>query len=66
MGEVMMETLERLRRMLNVEILEVEYEGETIIVYVPKDQVRIAVGTGGAAVKAAEIVLGRKIEERPR
>lgn len=62
----MTETLERLRRMLNVEILEVEYKEETIIVYVPEDQVRIAVGTGGAAVKAAELVLGRKIEVRAR
>lgn len=62
----MTETLEKLRRMLNVEILEVEYEGDKIIVYVPEDQVRIAVGTGGAAVRAAELVLGKKIEVRPR
>ena len=65
-GEAMTDTLERLRKMLNVEILEVEYDGDTIVVYVPKDQVRIAVGTGGAAVKAAELVLGRKIEVRAR
>jgi len=65
-GEAMTDTLERLRKMLNVEILEVEYDGDTIVVYVPRDQVRIAVGTGGAAVKAAELVLGRKIEVRAR
>ena len=52
--------------MLKVEILEVEYEGDKIIVYVPRDQVRIAVGSGGSAVKAAELVLGKKIEIRGR
>ena len=57
---------ERLRKMLNVEVLEVEYEGDKIIVYVPQDQVRIAVGTGGAAVKAAELVLGKKIEVKAK
>lgn len=62
----MTEVLERLRKMLNVEILEVEYEGDKIIVYVPEDQVRIAVGTGGAAVRAAELVLGKKIEVKAR
>ncbi len=65
-GGAMTDTLERLRKMLNVEILEVEYQGDTIVVYVPEDQVRIAVGTGGAVVKAAELVLGRKIEVRAR
>ncbi|ASJ01036.1 KH domain-containing protein [Thermococcus gorgonarius] len=60
------ETFEKLRRMLNVEILDVEYDGDKIVVYVPADQVRIAVGTGGAAVKAAELVLGKKIEVKAR
>ena len=58
--------IERLKQMLRVEIIEVEYSGDRIIVYVPKDQVRIAVGTGGSAVKAAELVLGKKIEIRGR
>jgi transcription antitermination factor NusA-like protein len=58
--------IQRLRQMLKVEILEVEYEGDKIIVYVPRDQVRIAVGSGGSAVKAAELVLGKKIEIRGR
>jgi transcription antitermination factor NusA-like protein len=62
----MSEIVERLRKMLNVEILEVEYDEDKIIVYVPADQVRIAVGTGGAAVRAAELVLGRKIEVRAK
>ena len=58
--------IQRLRQMLKVEILEVEYEGDKIIVYVPRDQVRIAVGSGGSAVKAAVLVLGKKIEIRGR
>ncbi|ASJ06753.1 KH domain-containing protein [Thermococcus pacificus] len=53
---------DRLEKMLNVKILEMEELEDKIIVYVPKDQVRIAVGSGGAAVKAAELVIGRKIE----
>lgn len=58
--------IQRLRQMLQVEVLEVEYEEGRIIVYVPRDQVRIAVGSGGSAVKAAELVLGKKIEIRGR
>ncbi|WP_324735373.1 KH domain-containing protein [Thermococcus sp. SY098] len=58
--------IDRLRQMLRVEVIDVEYSGDRIIVYVPKDQVRIAVGTGGSAVKAAELVLGKKIEIRGR
>lgn len=58
--------IERLKQMLRVDVIEVEYSGDMIIVYVPKDQVRIAVGSGGSAVKAAELVLGKKIEIRGR
>ncbi|HIP74761.1 MAG TPA: transcription elongation factor NusA [Thermococcus paralvinellae] len=58
--------IERLKQMLRVDVIDVEYSGDTIIVYVPKDQVRIAVGSGGSAVKAAELVLGKKIEIRGR
>ncbi len=61
-----MDIKERLEKMLRVEIMEVEYEGDKIIVYVPEDQVKMAVGSGGAAVKAAELVLGRKIEVKGR
>ena len=57
---------EELKRMLKVDILEIEYEGDKVIVYVPKDQVKIAVGSGGSAVRAAELVLGKKIEIRGR
>ncbi|AHF79524.1 MULTISPECIES: KH domain-containing protein [Thermococcus] len=58
--------IERLKQMLRVDVIDVEYSGDKIIVYVPKDQVRIAVGSGGSAVKAAELVLGKKIEIRGR
>ncbi len=53
---------DRLEKMLNVKILDMEEFDDKIIVYVPEDQVRIAVGSGGAAVKAAELVIGKKIE----
>ncbi|HDZ35824.1 MAG TPA: transcription elongation factor NusA [Thermococcus sp.] len=53
---------DRLEKMLNVKVLEIEELDDKIVVYVPEDQVRIAVGSGGAAVKAAELVIGKKIE----
>ncbi|AMQ19408.1 KH domain-containing protein [Thermococcus peptonophilus] len=56
---------ERLEKMLNVEIIRIEEAGDKIVVYVPADKVRIAVGSGGAAVKAAELVIGKKIEVKP-
>ncbi|AEK72720.1 hypothetical protein GQS_04095 [Thermococcus sp. 4557] len=57
---------DRLEKMLNVKILEIEEIEDKIVVYVPEDQVRIAVGSGGAAVKAAELVIGKKIEVKGR
>ncbi|ASJ11959.1 KH domain-containing protein [Thermococcus thioreducens] len=57
---------DRLEKMLNVRILEIEELEDKIVVYVPEDQVRIAVGSGGAAVKAAELVIGKKIEVKGR
>ncbi|AFL94681.1 hypothetical protein containing KH domain [Thermococcus cleftensis] len=57
---------DRLEKMLNVKILEIEELDDRIVVYVPEDQVRIAVGSGGAAVKAAELVIGKKIEVKGR
>ncbi|CAB50477.1 transcription elongation factor NusA [Pyrococcus abyssi] len=56
----------RLKEMLRVEIIDLEFQEDKIIVYVPKDQVRLAVGYGGAVVKSAELVLGKKIEIRGR
>ncbi|GAB6102469.1 KH domain-containing protein [Thermococcus atlanticus] len=61
-----MEIKERLEKMLRVEIIEIEYGEDKITVYVPRDQVKIAVGSGGTAVKAAELVLGRRIEVKGR
>lgn len=63
---MLMEIKERLEKMLRVEIIDIEYGEDKITVYVPKDQVKIAVGSGGTAVKAAELVLGRKIEVKGR
>ena len=57
---------ERLQKMLNVEILDIEETEDKVVVYVPADKVRIAVGSGGAAVKAAELVIGKKIEVRAK
>ena len=57
---------DRLEKMLNVKILDMEELDDKIVVYVPEDQVRIAVGSGGAAVKAAELVIGKKIEVKGR
>jgi len=60
------EIYSRLKEMLRVEILDIEFKDDKIIVYVPKDEVRLAVGYGGAVVKSAELVLGKKIEVRGR
>lgn len=57
---------DRLEKMLNVKILDLEELEDKVIVYVPEDQVRIAVGSGGAAVKAAELVIGKKIEVKAK
>ncbi|WP_297517772.1 KH domain-containing protein [Thermococcus sp.] len=57
---------DRLEKMLNVKILDMEELEDKIVVYVPEDQVRIAVGSGGAAVKAAELVIGKKIEVKSK
>ena len=57
---------DRLEKMLNVEILDIEETDDKIIVYVPAEKVRIAVGSGGAAVKAAELVIGKNIEVRAK
>ena len=57
---------DRLEKMLNVEILNIEETDDKIVVYVPADKVRIAVGSGGAAVKSAELVIGKRIEVRAK
>ncbi len=55
---------EKLERMLNVKVLRIEEGEDAIVVYVPRGQVKIAVGSGGSAVRAAELVIGRHIEVR--
>jgi transcription antitermination factor NusA-like protein len=55
-------TLEQLRQMLKVKIDRVEDLGEELVLYVPKDQVAKAIGSGGAVVHAAELVINRKLK----
>jgi len=59
------QTLSRLKLMLGVPIERVEEAGGTVIVYVPSDKVGRAVGQGGAVVRAAELVLGLRLEIKP-
>jgi transcription antitermination factor NusA-like protein len=61
------QTLQRLKMMLAVPIDKVEEEGENLIVYIPKDKVAKAIGSNGSVVRAAELVLNRKlmIKESP-
>ncbi|MEM2878288.1 MAG: KH domain-containing protein [Candidatus Hadarchaeales archaeon] len=55
------ETAEKLKLMLGVEITKIEEEGDQIIVYIPKSQIARAIGSGGSVVRAAELVVKRKI-----
>lgn len=55
------ETLNQLKRMLNVKIDRVEEQGEELVIYVPKDQVAKAIGAGGCVVRSVECVLNRKL-----
>jgi len=55
------QTLEKLKQMLNVPIDKVEEKGEELVVYVPKEQVARAIGTGGSVIRAAELILKRKL-----
>jgi transcription antitermination factor NusA-like protein len=48
--------------MLKVKIDRVEDLGEELVIYVPKDQVAKAIGSGGAVVHAAELVMNRKLK----
>jgi len=54
-------TLNQLKQMLNVKIDRVEEQGEQLVVYVPKDQVAKAIGSGGCVVRSVERVLNRKL-----
>ncbi len=55
------QTLEKLKQMLNVPIDKVEEKGEELVVYVPKEQVARAIGAGGSVIRAAELILKRKL-----
>ena len=55
------QTLEKLKQMLKVPIDKVEEKGEELVVYVPKEQVARAIGTGGSVIRAAELILKRKL-----
>ena len=56
------EVKERLERMLKTDVLNIEEEDEKLVVTVPEEDVRLAVGSGGTVVKAAELALDRNIE----
>jgi transcription antitermination factor NusA-like protein len=62
-GDEQVETqkLERLRRMLKVQIDRVEEKEGELVVYVPNDQAAKAIGAGGSVVRAAELILGQKL-----
>ncbi len=54
-------TINQLKAMLNVKIDRIEEQGDQLIVYVPKDQVAKAIGSGGCVARSAELVLKRKL-----
>jgi transcription antitermination factor NusA-like protein len=55
------ETIEKLKQMLGVPIDKVEEQGDELLVYVPKAQVAKAIGSSGAVVRSAEIILKKKL-----
>jgi transcription antitermination factor NusA-like protein len=55
------QTLRKLRTMLAVPIDKIEEEGESLIIYIPKDKVAKAIGSNGSVVRAAELVLNKKL-----
>ncbi len=55
------QTIEKLKQMLNVPISKVEEQGEELVVYVPKEQIARAIGTGGSVIRSVELILQRKI-----
>ncbi|MEM2874971.1 MAG: hypothetical protein QW567_03005 [Candidatus Hadarchaeales archaeon] len=55
------ELVDRLKLMLGVDIARVEEDGEQIVVFTPKSQIARAIGSSGSVVRAAELVLRRKI-----
>ncbi|MFP4006229.1 MAG: KH domain-containing protein [Candidatus Hadarchaeia archaeon] len=56
------EELEKLKKMLDVEIDRVEEDGDRITVYVPEGQAAKAIGSGGAVVRSVELALDKELE----
>lgn len=56
------ENLEKLKRMLDVDIDRIEEDENKIIVYVPKGQAAKAIGSNGCVVRSVELVLDRELE----
>jgi len=55
------ETAQKLKQMLGVTIDRIEEQGGEIVVYVPKNQIAKAIGSNGSVVRAAELVLNKKL-----
>ncbi|MEM2192715.1 MAG: hypothetical protein QW179_04090 [Candidatus Hadarchaeales archaeon] len=55
------QTMEKLKLMIGVPIEKVDEEGGTLILHIQKDKVAKAIGSRGSVVRAAEMVLGKKI-----
>lgn len=53
--------VDKLKLMLGVQIEKVEEQGEQVLVYVPKGQAARAIGSGGAVVRSAELILKKKL-----
>lgn len=58
------EAIEKLKQMLGVPINKIEDQGRELIVYVPKAQISRAIGSNGSVVRAAELVLNKKLAIR--
>jgi transcription antitermination factor NusA-like protein len=55
------QSLEKLKSMLAVPIEKVEEQEDGVVVYVPNDKIARAIGSNGSVVRAAELVLNKKL-----
>jgi transcription antitermination factor NusA-like protein len=55
------QTIEKLKTMLAVSIDKVEEQEGNLVVYIAKDKMAKAIGSNGSVVRAAEMVLNKKI-----
>lgn len=53
--------IKRLETMLSVPIERVEESESGLVVYVGRDYIARAIGSGGSVVRSAELVLGKKL-----